>query len=120
MAGFVHADEASAAAIAATGHRQAVDAACGHAALLDVVTLRDLRHGTGSLAGGQNDQPSGCRCRQMRPQAALGVRGGYRRAEQPLEKKPCHSIEAQARARLARQNSTSRPLRGWFIMMLAK
>jgi hypothetical protein len=38
----------------------------------------------------------------------------------PSRKSRVDSIEAQARARLARQNSTSRPLRGWFIMMLAK
>ena len=50
------------------------------------MTLGDLGHGTGGLAGGQNEQPSGGRRGQMRPQAALGVRGSHRRAEQPFEK----------------------------------
>src|SRR5262245_10387702 len=109
MAGLDDAYESGGATIAATGHRQAADAAWWHAALLDVVTLRDLRHGTGGLAGRQNDQPSGRGCRQMRPQAALGVRGGHCRAEQPLEKKPSrfHRGSSSRAARAAKFDLSS-------------
>ena len=49
--------------------------------------LGDFGHGTGGLAGGQDQQPSGGRRRQMRPQAALGVRRSHRGAEQALEER---------------------------------
>jgi hypothetical protein len=104
-----------------TRHRQAADASCGHAAL-NVVALGDLRHGTGGLAGGQNDQPSGWGRRQTRPQAALRMRGGHRGAEQSLEKKPCRSHQGSSSraARAARFDLSPGPLRGWFIVMLVK
>src|SRR5262249_20969106 len=82
-------DDAHAArrtAIAVTGHGDTADAAFRQATLVEIVAFGDLGHGTGSLAGRQNEQASGGGRRQMRRQAALRVRGRHRRAEQPVEK----------------------------------
>jgi hypothetical protein len=50
------------------------------------MSLGNLGHGSSGLASGENEQASGGARRQMRPQAALGVRGRYCRAEQRFEK----------------------------------
>ena len=95
MAGLDDTYDPGWAAIAVTSHRQAANAAGWHAAV-KVMMLRDVHHGTGGLARGQHDQPPGWGRWQMRPQAALGVRGGHRRAEQSLEKKPCRSHQGSS------------------------
>ena len=73
-------------AVAVTGHRYTADAACRQATLVEIVTLRHLGHRTGGLAGGQNQQASGCGgCGQMRRQAACRMRGRNRGAEQVFQ-----------------------------------
>ena len=83
-------DDAHAArrpAVAATGDCEPVDPARRHALLVEIIVLRDLGHGPSRLAGGQDHQPAGGRGRrQVRPQAAGGMRGFHRRAEQAFEK----------------------------------
>src|SRR5262249_6549303 len=83
------AHQAGRTAIAMTGDGETADAAFRHTMLVEIVAFGDLgprsRGRAGRLAGGQNDQASGAGRRQMRRQAALRVRGGHRRAEQPVE-----------------------------------
>src|SRR5262249_1316617 len=78
------ANEARRTAVAATGDRETADAAFWYATRVEIVAFGDLGHGACGLAGRQNDQASGRGRRQMRRQAALGVRCGHRRAEQPF------------------------------------
>ena len=74
MAGLDDLDDARRAAIAAPGHRHADDPRGGDA--VEVMGLRDLGHGARGLSGGEDDEPAGRRrVRQMRHEAARGMRG---------------------------------------------
>ena len=59
MACFHDPHPACGPAVAVTGDRETTDAAGRQATLVEVMTLGDLGHGAGSLAGGQDQQASG-------------------------------------------------------------